>query len=65
MFKGVIAVHFDACCLYSKSCKLIGKTSLSRSDDDDSSSQIAKVKGKEVWFQEGYTIPIGNKDVVV
>lgn len=62
---GVLEVLYDTCFLYSKSSKQIGKASLSRSDDDDSSNQIVKIKTKEVWFQEGFFVTVGNKEVEV
>lgn len=62
---GVLEVCYGSVNLYSKSSKQIGKAPLSRSSDDDSSSQIVKIKTKEVYFQEGFTIPLGNKDVSV
>ncbi len=56
---------YGSCVLYSKTSKQIGSASLSRADDDDESNQIVKIKNKEVWFQEGFTVVIGNKLVEV
>ena len=64
--QGVLEVTYGAVYLYSKSCKQIGKATLSRSSgDDDGTSQTVKIKSKEVWFQEGFTVSIGNKNVAV
>ncbi|KAM9992129.1 hypothetical protein ACTFIZ_012799 [Dictyostelium cf. discoideum] len=62
---GILILYYDQAIVQSIEGRQIGKTSLTRGndDDDDGKGQYQKVmiKKKEVYFQEDFAMAIGNK----
>lgn len=56
---------YDYCTVYSDTSRTIGKSPLTRADDDDEKNQIVTIKKKEVFFQEGFSVVVGNKELTV
>jgi len=60
---GIIQVSYDKVLVLSTDGRQIGKAGLIRKDADDDKYQKVFIKNKEVYFQEEFSMMIGNKFV--